>query len=425
MPKKIVLATIGSLGDVHPFIALGQALKARGFEPVVAAPKSNVDKVQSAGLRAEAIFPTFEEMGAALGMSDQDATTRMLRDPDFLVRRLILRYLPDSARALQRVAADASAIACTQFALSAPIVAEARNIPLIPVILQPMLMMSPHDPPVTPDFWSLLKPPITPFKLGWNKRVLAMVQLELKRRYGRQVNSERRAHGLAPAKTAPIFPGPPRDAKLVLGLYADAFAPRPADAPSNVVLSGFPIFDSDSGSPEKLDPELEAFLADGEPPLVFTLGSFAVYAPGDFYAESLAAARALKRRALLLTGPGKMQSAPDALVRSYAPHSLVFPRAAAVIHHGGIGTTGAALRAGKPQLVVPHMGDQADHGARIERLGLGAMLPSKRYTAARAQEALSRILGNPAITARARDFAPRVAENGAEKAADAIAAMLA
>jgi rhamnosyltransferase subunit B len=425
MPKKIVLATIGSLGDVHPFIALGQALQNRGFGPVLALPKSNVEKVERAGLRAEAIFPSFEQIGEELGMGEAEATMRMLRDPDYLIRRLILHYLSDSTRALEKIADGASAIACTQFALSAQIIADAKNIPLIPVILQPMLMMSPHDPPLTPDFWMMRKPPVSPGKLAWNRFFLNLVTSELKRRYAGRVNRERRAHGLTPRMTSPIFPGPPADAKLVLGLYPEAFAPRQPDYPANVVLTGFSAFDSDSGAVETLDPELDAFLSDGDPPLIFTLGSFAVYAPGDFYRESAAAARALGRRALLLTGPGHMQSAPDVLVRAYAPHSLVFPRAAAIIHHGGIGTTGTALRSGKPQLVVPYMGDQADHGARIVRLGLGGMIPSKRYSAARASDTLGTLLADSGIASRAEAFQHRVTENGADRAAEAIALALA
>jgi UDP:flavonoid glycosyltransferase YjiC (YdhE family) len=147
MPKKIALAAIGS--DVQPVIALGQSLKTRGFEPILAVPKSNIEKAARAGLRAEAIFPSFEEMGAMLGMSEQEATARMLRNPDFLIRRLMIRYLRDSAKALDAISQGASAIAPTSFVFAAPIIAAARNIPLIPVILQPMIMMSPYDPPMT------------------------------------------------------------------------------------------------------------------------------------------------------------------------------------------------------------------------------------------------------------------------------------
>ena len=153
------------------------------------------------------------------------------------------------------------------------------------------------------------------------------------------------------------------------------------------MLTGFPVFDSDTGAQEQLDPELEAFMAAGEPPIAFTLGSFAVYAPGDFYRESMDAALKMGRRALLLTGPGAPPPPhPSVMSRAYVPHSLVFPRASVIVHHGGIGTTGAALRAGKPQLVVPHLGDQADNGARIVRLGVGQMLQGKRYSGDRAAQ---------------------------------------
>jgi rhamnosyltransferase subunit B len=426
MSKKIVLATIGSLGDVHPFIALGHALKARGFSPVLAVPKDNVEKVERAGLPAHAILPGFAEMQTTLGMSEEESTRRMMRDPDFLVRRLFTHYLADSAKALDEICDDASAIVSTMFALAGPIVAEARGLPLIPVMLQPMAMMSAFDPPQTPDFWMMAQPPVGKLRLGWNRMFLRLIKTELRRRYAGQVNRVRRAYGLPPARLAPIFQGPPPDARCVIGFYSEVLAPRQPDYPDNTVITGFPQFDSNSGAPETLDAELENFLTTGEAPIVFTLGSFAVHAPGKFYTQSIDAARELGRRALLLTGPGNFPSAPDVLARPYAPHSLVFPHAAIVVHHGGVGTTGAAMRAGKPQLVVPHMGDQADHGARIQRLGLGYMLPANRYRAGRAAAILRRILADPAIARRAeRVSQPILAENGAGRAAEAITLALA
>ena len=142
MTQKIVLATIGSLGDLHPFIAVGLALKARGLSSVLAVPETNVAKVQAAGLGAAAIFPTFEEIGRLLNMSEEIATVRMMRDPDFLFRHVFVRLLPDSVTALNRAAEGAAAIVATPFALAAPIVAEMRRLPLIPAMLQPMTMMS-------------------------------------------------------------------------------------------------------------------------------------------------------------------------------------------------------------------------------------------------------------------------------------------
>ena len=421
-----MLATIGSLGDVHPFIALGLALKARGFDPLVALPHSYVDKVERAGLNAAPIFPTFQEIGGMLGMSEEDATRRMFRDPDFLIRRLFLHYLDDSTKALDRLCEGAVGIVSTLYAMASPIVAEKRGIPFIQAILQPFTMFSPYDPPAAPEFWMLARPPIGPAKLAWNRMEMAIIRLELFRRYAGPINRVRRSHGLGPTKRTPVFEGARADAPLVLGLWSEAFSTKQPDYPPNTLLTGFPVFDSDSGAPEKLDAELEAFLAEGEPPIVFTLGTFAVYAPGDFYGASQAIAQRLGRRALLLTGPSTPPTpTPGVLVRQYAPHSLVFPRAALIVHHGGIGTTGQALRSGRPQLIVPHLGDQPDNGERITRIGVGGMISAKRY-ADHGEAKLASLLQDPAIAARAADIAAKVrAENGAETAAAAIERALA
>jgi rhamnosyltransferase subunit B len=424
--KKIILATIGSLGDLHPFIALGLELKARGHRPVLAVPKSNVEKVEAAGLEAAPIFPTFQEIGAMLGMSEEVATRRMFRDPDFLIRRLMLHYLPASTEALDKLSEDASGIVSTMFAFASAIVAEKRRIPLIDAVLQPFSMMSPLDPPHSPDFWMLAPPPITPAKAAWNRMEMAIIRAELRRRYNTRINRVRSAYGLPPLRRAPIFAGPNPQAPLVLGMWSEALAPRPADYPPNTVITGFPVFDSDTGAPETLDPQLDAFMGTGEPPIVFTLGSFAVYAPGDFYGASLAIAERLKRRAVLLTGPQvRLPSTASAIVRAYAPHSLVFPRAALIVHHGGVGTTGQVMRAGKPHLIMPHMGDQFDHGHRITRAGLGAMVSARRY-AAEGEAAIARLLADSTIARRAEEIAVKVrAENGAETAANAIELALA
>lgn len=193
----------------------------------------------------------------------------------------------------------------------------------------------------------------------------------------------------------------------------------------NTKITGYPIFDSGSGLVEKLDEEFEAFLSDGEAPIVFTLGSFAVHAPGDFFRESMIAAKRMNRRAVLLTGPQAIAAEPGVLIRAYAPHSLVLPRAAVNVHHGGVGTTGAALRAGKPQLVTPFMGDQPDNAARIVRLGVGASLDIRRYTADRVVPLLKKLLTGQDVTTRAREVAQVAAgEDGAGKAADEISRLL-
>jgi UDP:flavonoid glycosyltransferase YjiC (YdhE family) len=116
----------------------------------------------------------------------------------------------------------------------------------------------------------------------------------------------------------------------------------------------------------------------------------------------------------------------DVFVAGYAPHSLVFPRATAVIHHGGIGTVGQALRAGRPQLVCPLFGDQLDNAERLVRLGVARRLDHRRFEPGRAATLLQALLGDPAVRARAERLGVQVAaEDGAGFVADRIVRMLA
>jgi UDP:flavonoid glycosyltransferase YjiC (YdhE family) len=163
---------------------------------------------------------------------------------------------------------------------------------------------------------------------------------------------------------------------------------------------------------------------------VFTLGSLVVNSPGNFYRESLVAARSLKRRAVLLAGDqaigelARVDSA-DVFVCAYAPHSLLFPRAAAIVHHGGIGTLAQALRSGRPQLIVPHFADQLDNAARAARLGVARILPPRRYSGASAGRELERLLGDRGYLARAGKAAESVlTEEGASQAARIVLDML-
>jgi len=167
----------------------------------------------------------------------------------------------------------------------------------------------------------------------------------------------------------------------------------------------------------------------GAAPLVFTLGSAAVNIPGDFYRESLKAARRLGRRAVLLVGPdgdpSVAEGAKDAIALAYAPYSLLFPRAAAIVHQGGVGTIQQALRAGRPQLVVPHLGDQFDNGARIARLSVGATLTRGAYRNEAAASAIGRLLHDADLVATAARFGEVAAqEDGAAEAAVRIAALV-
>jgi len=187
--------------------------------------------------------------------------------------------------------------------------------------------------------------------------------------------------------------------------------------------------DADHDDGDGLSPELKRFLDAGEPPLIFTLGSSAIWVAKDFYRESIAAARALGERALLLIGHERNRPAeplPEGTAAfEYAPFGEVLPRARAVVHQGGVGTTGQALRAAAPALVVPFSHDQFDNGARVARLGCGRMLSRAKYNAASATRELRAILGDESYKTNALAVGRRVgAEDGTRAACDAIEEVL-
>jgi len=425
MTRKIILATVGTMGDLHPFIAIAHALRERGFRPVLAVPEDHLAKAEAAGIEAVAVLPSFATIFARMGVSDRKAAKRIINDQRQMFERVILPDLSSCAAALDAMADDAEAIVASAFFLAAPIVAQKRHLPLVSVVLQPMAMLSAFDPPHTPDFWMMKGAPVGPVGARWNRAMYAVARQVLDLLYGRRIDAARREHGLPPAGGARMFEAR-EDALLALGCYSPHFAALPPDAYPNTRLTGFPLFDSASGGGDALDSALAAFLNAGAPPLVFTLGTFAIHAAGRFYEEAAEIARRLGTRAVLLTG-GPI---PDGLDESifacaYAPHSAIFPHASVIVHHGGVGTTGQALRAGKPQLVVPHMGDQNDHAIRIERLGLGHSIAPNRFKADRVAPVLRTMLGDGAMQAEARRIgAPVMAEHGATAAAAAIAQAL-
>ena len=421
---RIVLATIGSLGDLHPFIAVGRALVARGEQVCLAVPEDGVAKVRAAGLEAAAILPSYAAICARLGLSPEETAERVVDDLSFVIRHVLLPSLSDSTRALDELAAEADVIAGSIFAFAADIVAEKRRLPLAAVVLQPMALFSAWQPPSAPGFALMRHSPGSAVGRGWNHAMLTVARQVLRRQYASRIDAVRAEHGLPPSQGAPMLDFGPTTSK-VLCCWSAALGPLQPDAPETAVLTGLAFFDSDSGGEEAVPPMLRAFLDAGPPPLVFTLGSFAVAAAGRFYAEAAAAARMLGQRAVLLTGmPGPACVEDDCLIMRYAPHSAVFPRAAAVIHHGGVGTTGQALRAGVAQIVVPHFGDQFDNAERLRAAGVALTIKRTAFERHHAADVIARVLASPEMRQAARAAAAIIAgEDGAATAAAHIAAL--
>jgi UDP:flavonoid glycosyltransferase YjiC (YdhE family) len=147
--------------------------------------------------------------------------------------------------------------------------------------------------------------------------------------------------------------------------------------------------------------------------------------PGAFFEASIAAARSLGRRAVLLTGKESgtaLSNLPEGVVAfDYAPYSALFPRAAAIVHHGGVGTTAQAMISGRPMLVTPFAFDQPDNADRVRRLGIARSIPIRKYSAASVARELKCLLDDPAFERRAAEVAGRMRlEAGAVRACDAL-----
>jgi UDP:flavonoid glycosyltransferase YjiC (YdhE family) len=195
------------------------------------------------------------------------------------------------------------------------------------------------------------------------------------------------------------------------------------DDPANARLTGFVWYDRHQEQ-EHAPEEVERFLSAGDPPIIFTLGSTAVHVAGPFYEAAAGACRKLGRRGLLLTGRPEYaphELPPGVAAFTYAPYSAVLHRGCATVHHGGVGTTAQAMRAGRPTVIVPFAHDQFDNAARTRRLGVSATVARTKLSAATLAEALGGQLGDPTCASRAAELGRRVAaEHGAETAAEAL-----
>jgi rhamnosyltransferase subunit B len=416
--RRIVLTTYGTLGDLHPYLAIALELRARGHQPVIATSEYHRGRVAAAGIEFHPIRPD-------ISFDDQELHRRLTeprRGLERVIRELMLpalRSTYDDLLALVQKDGGADLIVSQVLVFAAPLVAEKSGVRWLSTELQPGAFMSAHDPPVLAPLPVLsrlrsLGPTFHRVLLGFARLVAA--------RWGEPVRRFRQELGL-PRGNDPLFEGR-YSPDLVLALFSRVVGPPQPDWPPKTLVTGFSFYDQNGAH---LAPELAEFLDHGDPPIVFTLGSSAVWdADADcFYSESIAAAQKLGTRAVLLVGNGTRNPPrrlpANVMVVDYAPYAQLFPRASVIVHHGGIGTTGQALRAGRPMLVMPFGGDQYDNGARVVRLGAGRALMRKQYVAERVAGELRQLLENRKYAQTAIELGQCVqVENGVRAACDAI-----
>lgn len=412
MPKRIVFAVWGSLGDLHPYLAIARELQARGHRCVIATTNFHRQRV-------EADHFEFAPMGLHL---DADPallknSLHLRRGPRFLLRDMVIPYTRESVVETMAAIAGADLLVTHPIAYGAQLVAQKTEMPWASTALAPTGMFSGCEPSVRMQSPLLSKLESTG---PWLDRVLLKIARRETNRWVAPIHKVRDELGL-PSNGNPIFEGQ-FSPQSTLAMFSPLFGTAQPDWPPNTVITGFPFY----SEPAPMDAALQKFLDSGEGPVVFTLGSAASAVPRNFFDESLKAIARLQCRAVLIVGafgPNQFSRGLPANVAAfpYAPYGEIFSRAAVTVHHGGIGTTAQALRAGHPMLVVPFAFDQPDNAARARKLGVARSLFIHQYNASRAVRELGPLLEDARYRHSAVSVGERIkAEDGVGKACDVL-----
>ncbi len=368
------------------------------------------DLVERSGFRFHSMAPHYDFGDPEF----QKLAQREVRGGRFLLRDSIFPTIRASYRDLLTAAEHCDLLVTHMLSYAGPLVAEMTGIPWVSTVLSPYSFFSYRDSPILTTRMRLIRETLP--KL--NSLVNRVARLTT-RGWSEPVRQLRHELGLSPGAD-PIYEGQ-HSPTCVLGLFSSLMGEKQPDWPKNVRITGFPFWD-DGHTDSELLRDVRDFIRAGSPPIVFSLGSSAVLNPGNFYVESVEAARRARHRAILVGWPHEVRSAQsDVLAVPYVPHSAVFCGAMAAVHSGGIGTAASALRAGCPALIVPWAYDQADNGARLVRRGAARMLARQRYNASRAAKELDQLLTDGRYSENCRRIADHVqSEDGAEAACTAL-----
>ncbi len=428
---KIVLSTFGSLGDIHPMLALAIELRGRGHEIIFNTLEVYREKIDALRFEFYPLRPDINPDDRDLAREIMDAKS----GTEKLLKEILLPNVPLMYKDLMKAACGADVLISGEVVYAAASVIEKTGIKWITTSLAPASFLSPHDPFVPPTaqwlkHFRFLGATVHGVIYSAIHRLVAS-WLEPYRKFRREI-------GLS-ENHDPIFKDKFSDL-LHLAMFSKVLGKPQPDWHRPTLQSGFCFYDGqdDLG---KMPEDLTEFLENGEPPIVFTLGSAAVMDARDFFEESAKAAQILNCRAVLLYGvfnePPKIvesgkwkvesgkQNQPKIVAFDYAPYSQIFPRAACVVHQGGVGTTAQVLRAGVPHLIMPYSHDQPDNAARCERIGVARIVSRENYSAETAAKESRELLSNLSYQANAVEASKIVkAEHGTKMACDAIEEIL-
>lgn len=395
---KILIVAIGSQGDVNPFIKIGLALQERAHDVTILSNDYFRDSIRRAGL-------DFSPVGSSedfTKMVDKVDTGKPAKTVSAVMDYLYFNSMQETYDTIENLQIPGNTVILgITMAFGARIAREQLGIPLITCHLAPVSFPSVSRPAKYDGFWMPHWMPGVYKAVAWR-----LIDLLSDMGLARPINGFRKKLGLPGVSR--IFRSWLHSPDRVMGLFPDWFAPRRPDWPAGSGLTGFVFFDESENRP--IPKALETFIANGEPPVVFTAGT-AVSGAAAFFRTSVRACEILNLRGVFLTQ--YRESVPKELAKNfhyceYAPFSRLFPKAAAVVHHGGIGTCAQGLRAGIPQLVSPFGMDQPDNASRLVALGVGDTVRMNRYKSRVVAKKLDRLIRDNGVQARCKQIADKI-----------------
>ncbi|HET6246977.1 MAG TPA: nucleotide disphospho-sugar-binding domain-containing protein [Tepidisphaeraceae bacterium] len=390
---NIILVPIGSHGDVHPFVGIGMALRARGHRVRVIVNPFFGPLVEQAGLELIPLGTT----DFYKSMANNPELWKPIRGSKVVFQSIGELVPPVYEAIVANNMPGETAVVASTLALGARVAQDRHQIPTASVHLQPSIFRSHIAPPNLPGIFSGPRVPRWLLKAQW----AFIDNVVIDRLACPSLNAFRKELGLPPVRG--ILRDYIHSPQRVIGMFPAWFAPPQADWPPQTRLTGFPLYDERGIAP--LAPELVKFLEEGLPPIAFTFGS-AMWHARELLEQSARACTLLGRRGILLTRhrdhlPPRLPAGVKHF--DYAPFSELLPRCAALVHHGGIGTSSQGLAAGVPQVIVPHAHDQLDNATRVGKLGVGSMIKPSRYKSDLAAQTLGDLLGSESVAKACRE----------------------
>jgi rhamnosyltransferase subunit B len=381
MHPHFIFLCVGTTGDIHPFMRLAKTFQSLGRRVTFITNTHHARLLNGSGL-------------PFVGLGTAEDFLRVIQNPDVWDQKkgfatLLAPYGEQLAQvdAAIRSVVDQSPTVVFAHPLGVPGAVIAREQGLVKSVvacyLAPTALRTCHG-----EVW--VGPTKMPkwLPLTWRKALWRFVEKGWIDPIGlKQVNA-RRSQSKLPAVSTSFLAHLEQTPDLVVTLFPSWFGPVMPDWPKHLLTGDFQLFDAEPAN--RFSPELTAFLAAGDQPFVFTPGTGNLHAAA-FFSHALTAVTQLRQRAIFLTSDKAQLPAnlpANVLWQPYVSLSGLLPHTAALVHHGGIGTTAEALRAGTPQLVVPFGWDQYDNGARVASLGAGLVITAKDLNARKLTHAL-------------------------------------